>query len=197
MARIEPLPYAEWDEDLKKMVRGEGASEYEQATIGVMAKSPNATKALFAFQGSLKANRTLPARLCELLRLRIGFHNQCRSCMAIRYQSAVDAGVTEGLVCSLEKPQEAADLTDQEKAALAFADISATDHYSIDEGNFSDLRKYFTESQIIELGLFIASCIGFGRFAASLRMIDSLPEEYKKEGEKIAPWCAEAMIVAG
>ena len=32
--------------------------------------------------------------------------------MAIRYQSAVDDGLTETMVCSLEKPQDAPDLTE-------------------------------------------------------------------------------------
>jgi len=196
MSRIAPLPFDEWDEDLKAVFRGGVPSEYNLSTTGVMARAPKLLKAMFTFQAAMKANRTLPARLCELVRLRVAFHNQCRSCMAVRYQSGVDAGVTEGLVCSLEKPQEAADLTDQEKAALAYADLAATDHFSIDDATFDLLRKYFTESQIIELGMFVASCIGFGRFGASLHMVDALPGAYK-EGAEVAPWTHEPMVVPG
>jgi AhpD family alkylhydroperoxidase len=196
MSRITPLPFNEWDEDLKAVFRGGNPSEYNLSTTGVMARAPKLLKAMFTFQGALKANRTLPARLCELVRLRIAFHNQCRSCMAVRYQSAVDAGVTEGLVCSLEKPQEAANLTAPEKAALAYADLAATDHFSIDDSTFDMLRAHFSESQIIELGMFVATCIGFGRLGASLNMVDALPETYKV-GDEVAPWTHEPMVVPG
>ena len=196
MSRITPLPFEEWDESLKTAFRGADPSEYNLSTTGVMARAPKLLKAMFSFQSAMKANRTLPGRLCELVRLRIAFHNQCRSCMAVRYQSGVDAGVTEALVCSLEKPEEARDLTPQEKAALAYADLAATDHFSIDDSTFDMLREHFTESQIIELGLFAATCIGFGRFGASLNMVDALPDAYKDDA-KVAPWTHEAMVVPG
>ena len=75
------------------------------------------------FAGSLKVHRTLPDRLVELVRLRIAFFNQCRSCMAIRYTDAVNDGLTEELVCSLERPEDAADLTEAEKAAIAYGEL--------------------------------------------------------------------------
>ena len=53
-----------------------------------------------AFAGGLKIHRELPERLIELVRLRVAFHNQCRSCMAIRYKDAIEDGLTEDLVCS-------------------------------------------------------------------------------------------------
>ena len=81
----------------------------------------------------------MPGRLIELVRLRIAFHNQCRSCMAIRYSTGLNDGLTEGLVCSLERPQEAEDLTDSERAALAYADLMATDHLAVDDALFDRL----------------------------------------------------------
>jgi alkylhydroperoxidase family enzyme len=118
--------------------------------------------------------------------------------MAIRYQSAVDAGVTENLVCSLARPFEAPDLTDAEKAALAYADLSATDHLSIDDATFASLRQHFDEVQIVELGLFIANCIGFGRLAAAWDMVEELPEAYQdKSGAPLAPWQQPAVVVRG
>ena len=81
-------------------------------------------KGLGGFTSSLKANRTLPERLIELVRLRIAFHNQCRSCMAIRYPEALSDGVTEDLVCSLERPMEAEDLDDRERLAIRYGSCS-------------------------------------------------------------------------
>ncbi len=90
--------------------------------------------------GAIRESGGLPPRLMELVRLRIAFHNQCRSCMSIRYQSAIDDGLTEDAVCSLEQPAEAADLTDAERGALRFADLFATNHLAIDESVYDGLR---------------------------------------------------------
>ena len=80
--------------------------------------------------------------------------------MAIRYDEAVEDGVTEELVCSLERPAEADDLTDAERAALRFADLFATNHLAIDDAVYDDLRRYFTEGELVEIGLNCAIDVG-------------------------------------
>ena len=92
--------------------------------LGVYANAPNLAKPFLRFTGELTGGVSLRRRLLELVRLRIAFHNQCRSCMAVRYESALADGLTEDMVCSLEQPYEAPDLTDAEKAALRYADSS-------------------------------------------------------------------------
>ncbi len=141
---------------------------------------------------------TLRRRLLELVRLRIAFHNQCRSCMAVRYESALEDGLTEGLVCSLEKPMEAADLTDAEKAAIHYADLAASNHFAISDETFADLRKHYTEKEIVELCMHVAYCIGFGRMAAAYRIIEELPESFQDTTKRITPWAedhAERLVI--
>jgi alkylhydroperoxidase family enzyme len=152
------------------------------------AHAPELMGALHHFADVLGEKGTIPARLVEMLRLRIAFHNQCRSCMAMRYQSGIDGGITEGDVCSLEQPEEAPGLTDAEKAALAYADISATNHFAIDEEIFARLRRYFSEAEVIELGLHIAYFIGFGRMVAAWDMVEELPEGYEDKTRLATPW---------
>jgi alkylhydroperoxidase family enzyme len=147
--------------------------------------------------GIMETHRTLPGRLIELVRLRIAFHNQCRSCMAIRYATGRDDGLTEGLVCSLERPQEAEDLTDAERAALAYADLMATDHLAIDDALFARLREHFTEAQVVELGYNCALYVGFGRMAATWDVTEELPERFQERGtEPITPW-GEGDLIQG
>jgi alkylhydroperoxidase family enzyme len=64
--------------------------------------------------------------------------------MSIRYQGAIDDGLTEDAVCSLEQPAEAPDLTDTERSVLRFADLFATNHLAIDEGVYDDLRTHLS-----------------------------------------------------
>lgn len=198
MSRISKLPVELWDPELRAMLAADEATPLEQGLFRIFAHTPQIAKGVSAFGGALFQNRTLPRRLVELVRLRIAFHNQCRSCMAIRYHSAVDDGLTEGAVCSLEKPQDAANLSDAEKAALRYADLSATDHFSIDDGAFEALRGHFSEAEIVELGVFIAFFIGFGRLSAAWDMTEELPDGYQQhKGEVVAPWTEQAVLVRG
>jgi AhpD family alkylhydroperoxidase len=150
--------------------------------------APELMGSLHHFADVLREKGMIPAKLVELIRLRIAFHNQCRSCMAMRYQSGLDDGISEGDVCSLEQPEEAPNLTDSEKAALAYADISATNHFGIREETFEQLRKHYSEAEIVELGLHIAYCIGFGRLVAAWDMVEELPEGYEDKTRLATPW---------
>ena len=198
MSRIQKLAVEDWDPELRALTAADEATPLEQGMMRMMAHTPEMAKGMLAFSGAMFRNRTLPRRLVELVRLRVAFHNQCRSCMAIRYKTAVDDGMTEGMVCSLERPQEATDLTDAEKAALRYAELSCLDHLGISEATFDDLRDYFTEAQIVELGMFIAFFIGFGRLSAAWDMIEELPEAFQnKEAAVVAPWGEPAILVRG
>ena len=133
MARLDQIKAEDWPDELKDMIRPELLTDLEQGLMRYFAHAPALVKGLAAFSGGLKQNRTLPERLVELVRLRIAFFNQCRSCMAIRYTDAVNDGLTEDLVCSLERPQEAENLSPAEKAAINFGELMATDHLRIDD----------------------------------------------------------------
>jgi hypothetical protein len=70
-------------------------------------------------------------------------------------------------VCSLERPEEAPDLTEPDKAAIEFADRMATDHLAIDEALFHRLRAHFNHAELMQLGFAVATFVGFGRLGAS------------------------------
>ena len=192
MSRITKLAPEQWDPRLQAAIGPGKLSELEQGLTRFFAHCPDQALGLMAFGGALKRNRQLPERLVELVRLRIAFFNQCRSCMAIRYSDAVADGVDEGAVCSLEKPQEADNLSAAEKAAIRFGELMATDHLAIGDATFANLREHFSEAEIVELGMTCAFFVGFGRLGATFHMVEELPEAFQGEAP-IAPW-GEAMI---
>jgi AhpD family alkylhydroperoxidase len=197
MSRIQKLSIEEWDPALRAMTLADEGTPLEQGLMRMMAHVPQMAKAMVAFGAALLHDNPLPRRLVELVRLRVAFHNQCRSCMAIRYQSAVDDGLTEGMVCSLERPQDAPDLTPAEKAAIHYADLSSTDHLGITDATFDELREHFSEAQIVALGMLIAFFLGYGRLGAAWNMIEELPEGFQVKAGTVAPWTEEAVLVRG
>ena len=194
MSRIAKLAPEEWDARLRQAIRPENLTDLEQGLTRYFAHCPEQALGLMGFGAALKMNRSLPERLVELVRLRVAFFNQCRSCMAIRYSDAVADGVTEGLVCSLERPQEAENLTAAEKAAIRYGELMATDHLAIDDAIYDELRRHFTEAQIVELGMTVAFFVGFGRLAATWHMVEELPPAFQSAAT-IAPWGAEKIQV--
>jgi AhpD family alkylhydroperoxidase len=194
MTRLAPIDTARLPETAR--THYEAASPLERSMMTPTLHAPELMGALHEFAAILGRKGTLPPRLAEMIRLRIAFHNQCRSCMAMRYQSGLDGGMTEGDVCSLERPEEAPDLTPAEKSALAYADVSALNHFAIDDGVFEGLRQHYTEAQIVELGLYIAYYVGFGRLVAAWNISEELPGVNDDSTGKAAPWAVETFVVA-
>jgi AhpD family alkylhydroperoxidase len=164
----------------------------------ILGHRPEVAGALGSLMVALRSSGTLPPRLAELVRLRIAFHNQCRSCMSVRYQSAIDDGLTEDAVCSLEQPSDADDLTPAERSAVHFADLFATAHLSIDDAVFDDLRCHFTEDELVELGVHCAYALGMGRLTATWDVTDDLPEAFRSTPDSpLAPWDSDGVVATG
>ena len=193
MARIAPVELPGIDtKDLDQ------AQRVQLGVAGILAHRPDFAAALGPISDAINHRGTLPRRLVELIRLRIAFHNQCRSCMAIRYDEAVQDGVTEALVCSLERPADAEDLSDAERAALRFADLFATNHLAIDDAVYDDLRRYFTEGELVEIGLNCAIDVGIGRLTATWDVTDDLPDAFRVSyAETATPWNTETPLIVG
>jgi alkylhydroperoxidase family enzyme len=118
--------------------------------------------------------------------------------MSVRYQSAIDDGLSEDAVCSLEQPSDADDLSPAERSAVRFADLFVTDHLSIDDAVYDDLRCHFTEDELVELGVHCAYALGMGRLTATWDVTDDLPEAFRSTPESpLAPWDSHGVIASG
>jgi AhpD family alkylhydroperoxidase len=198
MTRLSQIDPADWDPELQRILQPEDRTPLENGLMRYFAHRPDLTRGLISFSGGLKRNRTLSPRLVELVRLRVAFHNQCRSCMAIRYTDAVDDGVDEDLVCSLERPYEAPDLTQAERVAIRFGELFATNHLAIDDELFEQLHEHFSEPEIVELALNVALFVGVGRLGAVLHMVEELPPAFQDGAigpEQLAPWGNDSIRV--
>jgi alkylhydroperoxidase family enzyme len=192
--RVRMLPVDEWDPQLREMARADERTPAELGPLPIHANRPEYAKAMLRYHAVLHGDRLLSDRLCELVRLRIAYFNQCRSCMATRYPGAVADGLTEELVCSLERPEEAPDISEAERAAIRYGELMATDHLAIDAAVYDNLRKHFSEAEIVELGTYAAWCVGFGRLAATWHVVEALPNRFQ-EDEVATPWGGEPVML--
>ena len=79
------------------------------------------------------------------------------------YASARQQGLTDDLIPALPHFQDSDLFTPSEKAALRFADVLDRDHKQVSQDSFDELRKYFSEPEIMALGWRGAIFIGCGR----------------------------------
>ncbi len=53
--------------------------------------------------------------------------------------------------------------SEQERLAIAFAEQFATDHLAIDDAFMQNMRRHFTDAEILDLTICVAHFLGLGR----------------------------------
>ena len=81
----------------------------------------------------------------------------------MRYAGARHAGVTEEKIAAIDDETSGL-LSPRERAAIRFAEKLAVDHRKVDDAFWSEIRRHFSEAEIVELVAHATLYIGFGRF---------------------------------
>jgi alkylhydroperoxidase family enzyme len=85
-----------------------------------------------------------------------------------------------------------------ERSAVRYADLFATDHLAIDDTVYDDLRKHFTEDELVELGVHCAYAVGMGRLAATWSVTDDVPDAFRSASDSpLAPWDSDGVVASG
>lgn len=69
--------------------------------------------------------------------------------------------------------------TPAEQAALHFTERLYVDHQHIDDELFDELRQFYTEEQIVELGWAVVSYMGFGKLIHAFGIRPEMGETYE------------------
>jgi len=114
----------------------------------------------------------LPHKLKEMCRIKISVAHQCGYCSTVRSTVAKGEGLTEDMINDLFSFQSSNHFTPREKAALRYAELFKQGEHAIDKDEvYQELGKYFSDEEIIELGLFCAEVDGVGKFVKSLEVL--------------------------
>ena len=165
MPVIEPVPWSEVDPELRELIDAGRETGMLSTPVPpqVWAYRPAAAKAQLRLYAEFFDRGILSSRVMELVRLRIASLNDCEACKTARKSDDVSE---EEIAClASDDPR----FTEPERAALRFAELFAADHFSLDEGVFTELARHYSNEEIVELGLFAALMLGNGRLAYVLR----------------------------
>ena len=161
MPAVEPVPLSDLDPVLREEVRARTAGRTLSSTLPVQvwAHVPAAATAWVRLLAELQERSGLDERLRELVRLRIAAYTQCRTCSTGRKTELV----TEDDIACLGAGDDR--FSPREQAALAYADLFATDHLAVDDDTYRALGKVFTLPEVVELQMFCALMLAGGRLA--------------------------------
>jgi len=139
--------------------------------VSIMTRSKLGT-AWVEYWNKLLYQGVLPHRLKEMCRIKISVAHQCGYCSTVRSSVAKAEGLTEDMIGDLFDFAGSKHFSAREKAALHYADLWKQGDHAIDKDEvYTELAKYFSDEEIIELGLFCAEVDGVGKFVKSLQVI--------------------------
>jgi len=125
-------------------------------------------------------NGNLEPKLLHLLKLRVSQINGCAYCIDMHWKDCIAHGESDQRLYSLDAWRECPWYTDQERAALAWAEaitnINDPHHGHAPDNLYNDLRAQFNETQCSDLTWACATINAWNRMGIALR---SEPGRYK------------------
>lgn len=145
--------------------------------------SPNALHAMFALEKHLKSS-TIEEKLLHLIKLRASQINGCAYCIDMHSIDARAVGDTEQRLYALNAWRETPFFTPRERAALEWTEALTlvSQNHAPDE-LFDEVRKEFSENELVDLTYAIATINAWNRLAIALRAV---PGQYHPAGRQSA-----------
>jgi uncharacterized peroxidase-related enzyme len=168
MARVRDIAISEVPDDVKPVYE-RFAGEYGRFLnqVKVFAHRPTAVKHLMGMLLDFKEETILPVRYLEIALVVVSKLNECRYCVAHHTPRLVEQGLAAETIANiLEDDCPGLDAIDRLVRDYAVA-VTEKPQYIRDK-MFEDLRRHFTEEQIVELTLRTALCGFFNRFNDAL-----------------------------
>jgi len=130
-----------------------------------------AQKAMFALEQYI-AGCGLDPGLIHLLKMRASQINGCAYCIDMHSKDARALGETEQRLYELDAWRETPFYTDRERAALSWTEaVTLVSQTHVPDAVFEEVRKYFSEKEIVDLTFAISTINAWNRLAIALRAV--------------------------
>jgi alkylhydroperoxidase family enzyme len=167
--RIEPIPRAEWDETLTRLLTGApGGVEEPMHIFTTLAHQPELFRRWLGFGGALLAGR-LPGRIRELVILRTAYRFDARYEWAHHIALGEAQGISSTETAALGGDLSAVDWDPFERTVLAAVDETA-DEGAVSDTTWSMLAQRFDDAEMVELLILMAHYVMLSSVLRSLRV---------------------------
>ncbi|MFI2557061.1 carboxymuconolactone decarboxylase family protein [Nocardia farcinica] len=171
--RLPPLPAEEWDDTTRSALAGMLPRDRQHPeaagnALSTLVRHPDLTKAFLGFNIHLLFRSTLPARLRELVILRVAHRRGCAYEWGHHLVTAGAAGISDAEIAALQRG-EATD--DTARAVLAAVD-ELEEHSTVSDDTWSALSGALDERQRMDLvftvGAYGLLAMAFNTFGVEL-----------------------------
>lgn len=153
-----------WILDAAAARRDAGATPFE-AAFGLR---PNLFDDFRRFYALFWEARVLDPVLLELCRLRVAQIHGCEPELRLRYQPALDAGLSEEKIAALRDASHSPLYSEAERACIGFAELFAIDPHAIADADAARVVAALGEAGTVALVEALALFDGFARFRLML-----------------------------
>ena len=137
--------------------------------INASEKGQGALKAMFGISAYL-AKSSLEKSLLYLIEYRVSQINGCAYCLDMHSKDLRHEGETEQRIYMVSAWRETPLYTDRERAALAWAEsITTLGEGHVPDELFEEVRKEFTDEELIDLTLAVATINSWNRLNIAFR----------------------------
>ncbi len=171
MTYVAPLPRETiTDPEMRELIaQSEALGVPDDLFPRIAARSPELAKPFMRALLMSHAEGNVDHRLKEIIRILLARFAGDKYFAALRSRKARGMGLDEKRIEAGCSDYEDSDLFNEaEKCALRYADQMYLDATKVDAAFYADLKKHFSEPQIMELGAFIAFHYGMQMFMRSL-----------------------------
>jgi len=170
MARVRDVEVHEVPEDAR-LVYERFARDYGPFLnqVKVFAQRPPVLKHIMGLLLDLADEALLPKRHLEIALVAVSKLNECAYCVAHHTPRLVDQGLPADTVARILDP-DCPGLDPVDRLVRDYAVAVTTQPGRIRDGMFAELRRHFTEAQIVELTVRAALCGFFNRVNDALRI---------------------------
>ncbi len=136
--------------------------------------SPDAMAAMFNLENyttsCYKTKKTLDHKLVELIKIRVSQINGCAYCIDMHTKDARAFFEDEQRIYGLNAWRETPFYTDKERAALDWAEQNTLiSKQGISDGLYDHVKTFFTDEQLVDLTMVIATINAWNRIAISFK----------------------------
>ena len=143
----------------------------------VMAHRPEIFATMQAHFAAVLNTGTLSTKLKELISVRTSQVNDTPYCLASHTILARNLGWSDDQLSHLAQWPNRSDFTPAERAALRLAETVTRDAHQVTDDQFAELRRFYSEGEIVELLCAVGLFNYFNRFNNALKMEPTKPGE--------------------
>jgi uncharacterized peroxidase-related enzyme len=140
-----------------------------------MAHRPEIFETIIAHMEAVLNTGTLPKALKELVIVRTSQLNCTPYCLASHTTIARKLGWTEAQIAALHDSADSDEFSEREKVAIHLAEVMTLNAHGYSEAEFSRLRSFYSEGEVVELMAAIGLFNYFNRFNDLLEMEPTRP----------------------